>query len=167
MRKIADFCRIIFVTLMLLLFSFTVVAAGYGVKDKVAGTGRKLGRAATKVKEKTGAGYKKTKGAGRVAVGKTKGAARGVGSMTAHGARAVGHGMKRTKETFMGRNDSEIQSDVRSLLKGDSKTQEWVSQVKSGMVTVRTTNQHDADVGAVISDIRKIDGVRSVFVVAE
>ncbi|MBO0720704.1 MAG: hypothetical protein J2P41_07775 [Blastocatellia bacterium] len=151
----------------MLLPSFTGVAIGSGVKNKVAATGRKLGRGATKVKEKTVVGYKKTKGAGSVAVGKTKGVARGVGSTTAKGVRAVGHGMRRTRETFMGRSDTEIQSDVRALLKGDSKTQKWDSQVKSGMVTVKTTNRHDADVGAVVSDIRKIDGVRSIFVVAQ
>jgi peptidoglycan hydrolase-like protein with peptidoglycan-binding domain len=140
---------------------------GYGVKDKTRSTGRALDGTATKVKGKTVAGYEKTKSAGAGAVSKTKEVAQGVGSTTARGVRVIGRGVQRAGEMFMGRSDAAIQTDVRALLKSDSNTEKWYSEVRSGMVTIKTPNQHKADLGAVITDIRQIEGVRSVFVIAQ
>jgi peptidoglycan hydrolase-like protein with peptidoglycan-binding domain len=140
---------------------------GYGVKDKTIATGRTLDGAATKVKGKTEAGYDKVKGAGGGAVSKTKEVGQEMGSMTVRGVRALGRGVERVGDMIVGRSDADIQTDVRELLKGDSATEKWYSQVKSGMVTIKTPNQHNANIGNVISNIRKIAGVKSVFVVAE
>jgi Putative peptidoglycan binding domain len=131
---------------------------GYGIKDKTI---------ATKVKGKGEAGYDKVKGAGGGAVSKTKEIGQGVGSTTAKGIRAMGRGVRRAGDMIVGRSDADIQTDVRELLKGDAETQKWYSEVKSGMVTIKTPNQHNANVGNVISNIRKIAGVKSVFVVAQ
>jgi hypothetical protein len=87
--------------------------------------------------------------------------------MTVRGVRAVGRGVEQVGDMIVGRSDAEIQTDVRELLKGDSETEKWYSEVKSGMVTIKTPQQHNANVGSVISNIRKIAGVKSVFVVAE
>jgi peptidoglycan hydrolase-like protein with peptidoglycan-binding domain len=140
---------------------------GYGIKDKVVATGQTLDGAATKVKEKTGTGYDKAKGAGGGAVSKTKEVAQGVGSTTAKGIRAIGRGAERAGDMIVGRGDADIQTDVRELLNEDSETKKWYSEVKSGMVTIKTPQQHNANVGNLISDIRKIAGVKSVFVIAE
>jgi peptidoglycan hydrolase-like protein with peptidoglycan-binding domain len=140
---------------------------GYGIKDKVVATGRTLDGAATKVKVKTEAGYDKAKGAGGGAVSKTKEVGQEMGSTTARGVRAIGRGAQRAGDMIVGRSDADIQTDVRELLKGDSETEKWYSEVKSGMVTIKTPPQHSANVGTVISDIRKIAGVKSVFVIAE
>jgi peptidoglycan hydrolase-like protein with peptidoglycan-binding domain len=140
---------------------------GYGIKDKTVATGRTLDGAATKVKGKSEAGYDKVKGTGGGAVSKTKEVGQELGSMTVRGVRAVGRGVERVGDMIVGRSDAEIQTDVRELLKGDSETEKWYSQVKSGMVTIKTPEQHNANVGNVISNIRKIAGVKSVFVVAE
>jgi Putative peptidoglycan binding domain len=142
-------------------------AVGYAIKDKAQSTGRNMEGAASKVKGKTGAAYDKTKGAGSAAVSKTKEVAQNVGSTTMKGVRAVGRGAQRASEMLRGRSDAAIQTDVRALLKSDSNTEKWYSDVKSGMVTIKTPNQHSADLGAVISDIRQIEGVRSVFVIAQ
>jgi peptidoglycan hydrolase-like protein with peptidoglycan-binding domain len=140
---------------------------GYGIKDKTVATGRTLDGAATKVKGKTEAAYDKVKGTGGGAVSKTKEIAQAVGSTTAKGVRAMGRGVRRAGDMIVGRSDADIQTDVRELLKGDSETEKWYSEVKSGMVTIKTPQQHNANVGNVISNIRKIAGVKSVFVVAE
>jgi hypothetical protein len=68
---------------------------------------------------------------------------------------------------LMGPSDSHIQTDVRALLSKNSNTEKWYSDVKSGLVTIKTPSQHNADIGTVVSDIRKIEGVKSVFVIAE
>jgi peptidoglycan hydrolase-like protein with peptidoglycan-binding domain len=140
---------------------------GYGIKDKTVATGRTLDGAATKVKGKAEAGYDKVKGTGGGAVSKTKEVAQAVGGTTAKGVRAIGRGLERAGDMIVGRSDAEIQTDVRELLKGDSETEKWYSEVKSGMVTIKPPQQHNANVGNVISDIRKISGVKSVFVIAE
>jgi Putative peptidoglycan binding domain len=140
---------------------------GYGIKDKTVATGRTLDGAATKVKAKAGTGYDKVRGGGGGAVSKTKEVGQELGSMAVRGVRAVGRGVERAGDMIVGRSDADIQTDVRELLKGDSETEKWYSEVKSGMVTIKTPNQHNANVGSVISNIRKISGVKSVFVVAE
>jgi peptidoglycan hydrolase-like protein with peptidoglycan-binding domain len=142
-------------------------AIGYGIKDKTIATGRTLDGAATKVKGKTEAGYDKAKGTGGGAVSKTKEVGQELGSMAVRGVRAIGRGIERAGDMIVGRSDADIQTDVRELLKGDAETEKWYSEVKSGMVTIKTPNQHNANVGNVISNIRKIAGVKSVFVVAE
>jgi peptidoglycan hydrolase-like protein with peptidoglycan-binding domain len=140
---------------------------GYGVKSKAVATGRTLDGAATKVKRKTMAGYDKTRRTGGAAVTKTKAAAHAVGRTTARGYRTFERGVHRASEMLMGPSDSHIQTDVRTLLSKDSNTEKWYSDVKSGLVTIKTPSQHNADIGTVVSDIRKIEGVRSVFVIAE
>jgi hypothetical protein len=140
---------------------------GYGIKDKTVATGRTLDGAATKVKGKTEAGYDKVKETGGGAVSKTKEIAQAVGSTMAKGVRAMGRGVRRAGDMIVGRSDADIQTDVRELLKGDSETEKWYSEVKSGMVTIKAPQQHNANVGNVIANIRKIAGVKSVFVVAE
>jgi peptidoglycan hydrolase-like protein with peptidoglycan-binding domain len=140
---------------------------GYGIKDRVVATGQTLEGAATKVKVKTGDGYDKAKETGGEAVTKTKEVGEEMGSMTVRGVRAIGRGAQRAGDMIVGRSDADIQTDVRELLKSDSETEKWYTEVKSGMVTIKTPQQHNANVGTVVSDLRKIAGVKSVFVIAE
>ncbi|MCI0337490.1 MAG: peptidoglycan-binding protein [Acidobacteria bacterium] len=142
-------------------------AIGYGIKDKTVSTGKAMGNTANKVKDKTEAGYDKTKAAGSGAVSKTKEVAQDVGDTTKKGAKTVERGTQAASDTVVGRSDADIQSDLRELLSENPETEKWYSEVKSGQVTIKTPPQHKVDVGPVISSIRKISGVKSVFVIAE
>lgn len=165
MKKIVACCQMILLVVLLALSGPARTAAG--IKGKIAATGRTLNGAASRVKGKTVAGYGKTKNAGGKAVSKTKAVGKGVGGTTARGVRAIRRGAGRTGEMFRGRSDSSIQSDVRERLNRDSSTEKWYSDVKSGLVTIKTPSQHHGDIGTVVSDLRKIEGVKSVYVIAE
>jgi hypothetical protein len=51
-------------------------------------------------------------------------------------------------------------------LEDNPDTKSWGFEVKKGRVTIKTPPNHNVDVGEVVSNIRKIPGVESVFVVA-
>jgi hypothetical protein len=67
---------------------------------------------------------------------------------------------------ILGRSDSDLQEQVRRLIEENPETRSWQFQVKKGTVTIKTPPNHNADVGVVVSNIRKIAGVESVFVIA-
>ncbi len=140
---------------------------GYGIKDKAVTTGQTVGGAAGKVKDKAKSGLEKTWDTGNSTVSKTKDVAQGAGEATVKGARTVGRGSQRAGNTLIGRSDAEIQLEVREVLESDRQTEKWQSEVKTGHVTIKTPPQHSADIGAVISNIRKVAGVKSVFVIAQ
>ncbi len=147
--------------------SGVIPSIGYGIKDTVVATGQSIGGGASKVKSTTVSGYEKTKDAGTGAVSKTKEAAQDAGDSTKKGVDSVGRQTQRATDTIVGRSDDSIQLDVRELLDNDPKTKKWYSEVKEGLVTIKTPAQHEADIGALVSSIRKIPGVKSVFVIAE
>lgn len=144
---------------------------GYGIKDTATATGSAVGGAANKVKGGTKGGYDKTRDTGNGALTKTKETVQGVGDATKKGAKTgaktVSRGTQRASDALVGRSDDDIQTDVREVLNSDSKTEKWFSEVKNGLVTIKTPPEHGADVGVVVSGIRKIPGVKSVFVIAE
>jgi peptidoglycan hydrolase-like protein with peptidoglycan-binding domain len=140
---------------------------GYGVKDTATSTSQAVTGAANKVKDTTKSGYDKTKGAGDAAVSKSKETAESLGDSTKKGAQKVSQGTQRASDALVGRSDAEIQTDVREVLSESPGAEKWYSDVKNGVVTVKTPAQHNVDVGAVISNIRKVSGVKSVFVIAE
>ncbi|QQS48687.1 MAG: peptidoglycan-binding protein [Acidobacteriota bacterium] len=138
---------------------------GYGVRDATVATGETLGGAAGKVKEGTQTGLEKTWDLGASTVDKSKEAAGGLGQASARGARGLGRGAQRVSTSLIGRSDAEVSAEVRELLDQNPETEKWVTSVKDGMVTVKVPPGHRVDLGQVISDIRKIAGVKSVFVV--
>ena len=144
--------------------SGVIPSIGYGVKDTVTATGQAVTGTANKVKSTTVSGYEKTKDATTGAVSKTKEAA---SDTTKKGADSVGRQTQRASESMVGRSDSDIQADVRELLDKDPQTKKWVSEVKDGLVTIKTPPEHNTDIGTLVSSLRKIPGVKSVFVIAE
>jgi peptidoglycan hydrolase-like protein with peptidoglycan-binding domain len=144
----------------------TLPAIGYGIKDATSATGRAVSSAAVRVKEGTQTGLEKTWDAGSTVVSKTKETAQGVGTATVKGARSVGRGTQKASTAMIGRSEAVVQADVREVLDAKPETEKWFSSVKSGTVTLKIPPQNKADVGAVVSEIRKIPGVKSVFVIA-
>jgi peptidoglycan hydrolase-like protein with peptidoglycan-binding domain len=140
---------------------------GYGVKDKVVSAGETISGTAGGVKKKAASGVDKTKDMTSGAVSKTKETAQGVGDSTAKGAKNVGRETQRASDSLVGRSDADVQSDIREVLGTRPETEKWYSEVKDGRVTIKTPPDHNVDIGAVISDIRKVGGVKSVFVIAE
>lgn len=135
---------------------------GYEVKDATVDAGDAASGGAKKVGSGVRAGLEKTWDTGAGAVSKSKGVARGAGDATVKGVKSVG----RAGARIFGRGDSDLQEQVRRLLEENPETKSWLFEVKKGRVTIKTTPNHNADVGEVVSNIRKIPGVESVFVVA-
>jgi Putative peptidoglycan binding domain len=140
---------------------------GYGVKDAAVATGKAVGGAAVFVKKKTVGGAEKTKDVTSGALSQSKDTAQDVGKATANGARTVGRGTSRAGEVLVGRSDADIHLDIRELLEAKDETSNWYSDVKDGRVTVKTPPQHNEDTGELVSAIRKVSGVKAVFVIAE
>jgi len=78
----------------------------------------------------------------------------------------VGTPVGRAGARPFGRGNSDLQEQVRRLLEGDPETRSWRFEVKKGMVTIKMPPNHNADVGTVVSNIRHIPGVESIFVIA-
>ncbi|MGH9755620.1 MAG: peptidoglycan-binding domain-containing protein [Blastocatellia bacterium] len=135
---------------------------GYEVKDATVGAGDAAGGGAKKVGSGVRGGLEKTWDAGAGVVSKSKDVARGAGDATVRGVKGVGRAVAKP----FGRDDSNLQEQVRRLLEEDPETKSWGFEVKKGRVTIKTPPNHNVDVGQVVSNIRKIPGVESVFVVA-
>jgi peptidoglycan hydrolase-like protein with peptidoglycan-binding domain len=140
---------------------------GHGVKDVTVATGKAVSSAPGKVKAGAQAGVDKTREAGNAALTKSKEAAGNLGETTKDGARSLGRATQRAGGTLVGRSDADVQKDVRALLAEDEQTRNWIADVKQGRVSLRTPPQHNTDVGKVVSSIRQIPGVKSVFVIAQ
>jgi len=135
---------------------------GYEVKDATAGAGDAAGGGAKKVQSGVRGGLEKTWDAGAGAVSKSKDVARGAGDATIRGVKGVGRAVTRP----FGRGDTDLQERVRRLLEENPETKSWEFQVKKGTVTIKTPPHHNADVGSVVSNIRQIPGVESIFVIS-
>jgi peptidoglycan hydrolase-like protein with peptidoglycan-binding domain len=135
---------------------------GYEVKDATASAGDAANNGAKKAGSGVRGGLEKTWDTGAGAVSKSKDAARGAGGAVVKGIKGAG----RAGVGIFGRGDSEVQEQVRRLLEDNPETRSWQFQVKKGTVTIKTPPNHNADVGAVVSNLRQIPGVESVFVIA-
>ena len=129
----------------------------------------------------------KTVGAARYSRDKTVGAARftkdkttgvftrgknvsvGVGESTAGGVKTAGRKtggvIQRTSTAVVGRSDLDIQTQVREVLDTDPAARKFTTSVKDGNVTVKVPPGYQADYGGVIASIRRVNGVKSGFVV--
>jgi peptidoglycan hydrolase-like protein with peptidoglycan-binding domain len=135
---------------------------GYEVKDATANAGDAANGGAKKVGSGVRGGLEKTWDAGVGAVSKSKDAARGAGGAMVRGVKNAG----RAGAGIFGRSDSDLQEQVRRLIEENPETRSWQFQVKKGTVTIKTPPNHNADVGVVVSNIRKIAGVESIFVIS-
>jgi len=134
---------------------------GYKVKDATVGAGDAASGGAKMVGSSIRGGLEKTWDIGVGAVSKSKDAARGAGGAVVKGVKSAG----RAGSGIFGRDDAGLQEQVRRLLEENPETKLWQFQVKKGMVTIKTPPNHSADVGLVVSNIRQIPGVESIFVV--
>jgi hypothetical protein len=135
---------------------------GYGVKDTATKAGGVITGGVKKAGSGVRAGLEKTWDAGAGTLSKSKEVVQEAGHATVKGAKSAG----RAGDRLIGRSDAEIHEDVRRTLEENPETQFWYSEVKNGMVTIKTPRGHRADVGEVISNIRKVPGVKTVFVIA-
>lgn len=120
---------------------------------------------------KLGAGTKsglgKTKDAGVFAATKSKDAVVGAGRLSVRGAKGVGRTTQRAGSALFARPEDEVHYDVEQELNADPATRGWYFELKSGAVTLKVPRQHNADIGKTVSNLRKIVGVRSVFVIIQ
>jgi hypothetical protein len=109
-----------------------------------------------------GDGNEKNHNASDGVVSKSKDVARGAGDATIKGVKSLG----RAGGRIFSHGESDLQAQVRRLLEENSETRYWRFEVKKRRVTIKTPPNHKADIGAVVSNIRQIPGVESVFVIA-
>jgi len=138
---------------------------GHGVKDTTVNAGAAVTGGVKKVGSGVRAGLEKTWDAGAGTVSKSKEVMRGAGGASVKGAKSAGRSANRAGNRFIGRSDAEVNEEVRRSLEENPETKLWYSDVKNGNVTIKTPRNHNADVGAVVSNIRKVPGVKSVFVI--
>jgi peptidoglycan hydrolase-like protein with peptidoglycan-binding domain len=139
---------------------------GYGVKDTATGAGAAVTGGAKKAQSGVRNGLEKTWDAGDATVNKSKDLARGAGDASVKGVKSAGRSASQAGDRLIGRSDAEVQEDVRRALEDNPETKQWYASVKNGNVTIKTPQGHKADIGAVVSNIRKVPGVKSVFVIA-
>lgn len=125
--------------------------------------------AALYTKDKTvgAANYTKDKTVG--AFTRTKDVSVTVGQNTADGvktaARKTQGAAQKTSDTLVGRSDLDIHTQVRDVLDTDPEARKFVTSVKNGNVTVKLPAGYQREYGDVIAGIRRVSGVKSVFVV--
>jgi peptidoglycan hydrolase-like protein with peptidoglycan-binding domain len=135
---------------------------GYEVKDATVNAGDAASGGAKKVESGVRGGLEKTWDTGAGAVTKSKEVAKSAGDATVKGVKSAG----RAGARIFKRSDSDLQEQVRRLLEDNPETSSWRFEVKKGIVTIKTPPNHKADVGEVVSNIRHIPGVESIFVIA-
>ncbi len=129
----------------------TTKHAALYTKDKTVG-------AATYTKDKTVGALTRTKDVS-VSVGQTT-----AGSVKT-AARKTQGAAQRTSDVVVGRSDLDIHTQVRDVLDTDPEARKFVTSVKNGNVTVKLPPGYQQDYGNVIASIRRVNGVKSVFVV--
>lgn len=138
-----------------------VSKVGYEVKDATIEAGDAASGGAKKVDSGIRGGLGKTWETGAGAVSKSKDVARSAGDATIRGVKSAG----RAGARIFKRSDSDLEEQVRRLLEDNPDTSAWRFEVKKGTVTIKTPPNHKADIGAVVSNIRQIPGVESIFVI--
>jgi len=124
-----------------------VQQVGSGVKQ--AGNG---------VKEGSRIGLEKTWDAGSFAAAKSK-------EGTVKGAKAAGGAAKRKADSMIRRNDEDTTPEVAEVFASKPEWSGLDFSVKDGMVTIKLPPKSKVDIGALVSEVRKVAGVRSVFVI--
>lgn len=113
------------------------------------------------VKEGTRVGLEKSWEAGSYAASKSKDAAKA----SWEGTKVAGNAAKRKADSMIRRDDEDVQPEVEELFGSNPEWSEVKFSVKEGMVTIKLPPRSTVDVGALVSEVRKIAGVRSVFVI--
>src|SRR5215510_9805178 len=133
---------------------------GYSVKDTTINSGNAITGGVKKVGSGVRTGLEKTWDLGAGTVSKSKEVMRGAGDATAKGAKGASRSAGRAGARLIGRSDAEVHEEVRRSLEENPETRLWYFDVKDGNVTIKTPRNHNADIGAVVSNIRKVPGVK-------
>lgn len=113
------------------------------------------------VKEGTRAGLEKSWDAGSFAASKSKDAAKA----SWEGTKVVGGAAKRKADSMIRRDDEDVLPEVEEVFGSNPDWSDVKFGVKDGMVTIKLPPKSTVDIGALVSEVRKIAGVRSVFVI--
>ena len=135
---------------------------GYGIKDTATSTGKSISSTAGKIGSGTKSGTEKAISSTSDAVTKSGDAITTTTDKSVEGAKGAG---TKVSTTVVGRSDVDIHKDVRKLLNSNEATRYLQSEVKEGKVTLTSQAGAEHDLGSVVSDVRKIAGVKSVIVV--
>jgi len=75
------------------------------------------------------------------------------------------HSSQQAETSIIGRPDSRIHRDVRQLLEGDPWTTHWPTSIKEGVVTLKVPRKNRLDPAPVVESIRRVAGVKAVFLI--
>jgi peptidoglycan hydrolase-like protein with peptidoglycan-binding domain len=134
--------------------------ASTAAKEKTPASGEKnaVQQAGGGVKEGARVGLEKTWDAGSFAVSKSKDAA-------VKGAKVTGSTALRKTNSMIRRNDEDTAPEVAEVFASQPDWSGLEFSVKEGMVTIKLPPKSKVDIGTLVSEVRKIAGVRYVFVV--
>ena len=113
------------------------------------------------VKEGTRVGLEKSWEAGSFAAAKSKDAAKA----SWEGTKVAGGAAKRKADSMIRRDDEDVLPEVEEVFGLNPDWRDVKFGVKDGMVTIKLPPKSTVDIGALVSEVRKIAGVRSVFVI--
>jgi hypothetical protein len=114
------------------------------------------------VKEGTRYSLEKGWDAGGYAASKSKDAAKA----SWDGVKTGGRMAQRKADSMIRRNDEDTFPEIEKLFAEHPEWRDVHYSLKDGMVTLKLPPKSEVDVGKMVSEVRKIAGVRSVFVVA-
>jgi hypothetical protein len=113
------------------------------------------------IKEGSRVGLEKSWDAGSYAASKSKDAAK----FSWEGTKVAGNAAKRKADSMIRRDDEDVLPEIDELFGSHPEWDEVKYSFKEGMATIKLPPKSTVDIGALVSEVRKIAGVRSVFVV--
>ncbi len=113
------------------------------------------------VKEGTRYGLEKTWDAGSFAASKSKDAA----AASWEGLKFSGRAAQQKANSMIRRNDDDTAKDVSDMFLEHGEWSGVIFSVKDGMLTLKVPPNHPVNVGSMVHELRKVAGVRSVFVI--
>jgi peptidoglycan hydrolase-like protein with peptidoglycan-binding domain len=130
-------------------------------KENAPASGEKniVQQAGSGMREGARVGLEKTYDAGSFAASKSK-------DVTVKGAKAAGTATKQQVGSMIRRNDEDTAPEVAEVFASKPDWNSLQFTVKAGMVTIKLPPKSKVDIGTLVSEVRKVAGVRYVFVIA-
>jgi hypothetical protein len=91
--------------------------------------------------------------------------AEGMAKGTRNASGELEHTAQRSTTALIGRADTRTLRDVRELLEADPRTAFWPASVEEGLVTLKVPRGSRLDPTPIVESIRRIAGVKSVFLI--
>ncbi|MFZ4628394.1 MAG: peptidoglycan-binding domain-containing protein [Blastocatellia bacterium] len=91
--------------------------------------------------------------------------AEGMAKGTRNASGELEHTAQRSTTSLIGRADTRTLRDVRELLEADPRTAFWPASVEEGLVTLKVPRGSRLDPTPIVESIRRIAGVKSVFLI--